>query len=41
VELTRKSGGQQIRTEVPLDYPVWSGDTIVVKERWFQICSDK
>jgi len=22
VELTRKSGGQQIRTEVPLDYPV-------------------
>ena len=35
VELTRKTGGQQIRTEVPLDYPVRPGDTILVKERWF------
>jgi polysaccharide export outer membrane protein len=33
VELTRKGGGQH--TEVPLDYPVRPGDTIVVKERWF------
>jgi polysaccharide export outer membrane protein len=35
VELTRKTGGQQIHTEVPLDYLVRPGDTIVVKERWF------
>jgi len=35
VELTRKSGGQQTRSEVPLDYPVRPGDTILVKERWF------
>lgn len=33
VELTRKGGGQH--TEVPLDYPVRPGDTILVKERWF------
>jgi polysaccharide export outer membrane protein len=35
VVLTRKAGGQQIHTEVPLDYPVHPGDTILVKERWF------
>jgi len=35
VELTRKVGGQQVRTEMPLDYPVRPGHTIVVKERWF------
>jgi len=35
VEVTRRIGGQQIRTEVPLDYPVRPGDTILVKERWF------
>jgi polysaccharide export outer membrane protein len=35
VELTRKTGAQQTRTEVPLDYPVRPGDTILVKERWF------
>lgn len=35
VELTRKTGGRQIRTEVPLEYPVRPGDTILVKERWF------
>ncbi len=35
VEVTRKVGGQQVRTQVPLDYPVRPGDTILVKERWF------
>ena len=35
VEVTRKAGGQQIRTEVPLDYALRPGDTIFVKERWF------
>jgi polysaccharide export outer membrane protein len=35
VEVTRKAGGQQVRMQVPLDYPVRPGDTILVKERWF------
>jgi polysaccharide export outer membrane protein len=35
VEVTRKVGGQQVRTQVPLDYPVRPGDTILVEERWF------
>jgi len=35
VELTRRASGQQTHTEVPLDYPVRPGDTILVKERWF------
>jgi protein involved in polysaccharide export with SLBB domain len=35
VEVTRKVGGQQVHTQVPLDYPVRPGDTILVKERWF------
>jgi|SRR5689334_9646851 polysaccharide export outer membrane protein len=35
VELTRKTGGQQVHVEVPLEYPVRPGDTILVKERWF------
>lgn len=35
VELSRKAGGQMVRSEVPLDYPVRPGDTILVKERWF------
>lgn len=35
VELSRRSGGQQVHTEVPLDYSVRPGDTILVKERWF------
>jgi polysaccharide export outer membrane protein len=35
VELTRNSGGQQIHGEVPLNYPLRPGDTVVVKERWF------
>jgi protein involved in polysaccharide export with SLBB domain len=35
VKLTRKVHGEQIGTEVPLDYPVRPGDTILVTERWF------
>jgi polysaccharide biosynthesis/export protein len=35
VQLTRRSGGQQTQVDVPLDYPVRPGDTILVKERWF------
>jgi polysaccharide export outer membrane protein len=35
VELTRKTGGQQMHVEVPLEYSVRPGDTILVKERWF------
>ncbi|MFA6268055.1 MAG: polysaccharide biosynthesis/export family protein [Pseudolabrys sp.] len=35
VELTRNAPGQQMRGEVPLNYPLQPGDTIVVKERWF------
>ena len=35
VELTRNAPGQQIHGDVPLDYPLRPGDTIVVKERWF------
>jgi polysaccharide export outer membrane protein len=35
VELTRSGGGQQIHGDVPLNYPLRPGDTVVVKERWF------
>ena len=35
VELTRASGGQPIKGDVPLSYPLRPGDTVVVKERWF------
>lgn len=35
VELTRNMPGQQIKGDVPLNYPLRPGDTIVVKERWF------
>lgn len=35
VELTRNAPGQQFKGEVPLNYPLRPGDTIVVKERWF------
>jgi polysaccharide export outer membrane protein len=35
VQLTRRAGGQQGPTELPLDYPVRPGDSILVKERWF------
>ena len=34
-ELTRSTGAQQFRSEVPLNTPIKPGDTIVVKERWF------
>jgi polysaccharide export outer membrane protein len=35
VELTRTSAGQHLHSDVPLDFPIRPGDTIVVKERWF------
>jgi protein involved in polysaccharide export with SLBB domain len=35
VELTHTVGGEQIRSDVPLDYPMQPGDTVMVKERWF------
>jgi polysaccharide export outer membrane protein len=35
VELTRNAPGQQFKGDVPLNYPMRPGDTIVVKERWF------
>jgi protein involved in polysaccharide export with SLBB domain len=35
VELTHNAQGQQIKTDVPLSYPVRPGDTALVKERWF------
>jgi protein involved in polysaccharide export with SLBB domain len=35
IELTRSAGGQQIHGDVPLNYPLRPGDTVVVKERWF------
>jgi polysaccharide export outer membrane protein len=35
VELTRNTPGQQIHGQVPLNYPLRPGDTVVVKERWF------
>jgi polysaccharide export outer membrane protein len=35
VKLTRHAGSQQVSAEVPLDYAVRPGDTILVQERWF------
>jgi len=35
VELTRNARGQHFKGDVPLNYPLRPGDTIVVKERWF------
>jgi protein involved in polysaccharide export with SLBB domain len=35
VELTRNVPGQQMKGEVPLNYALRPGDTVVVKERWF------
>lgn len=35
VKLTRNAPGQQINGEVPLNFPLRPGDTVVVKERWF------
>ncbi len=35
VQVTRNLPGQQMRGDVPLNFPLRPGDTIVVKERWF------
>lgn len=35
VQLTRNAPGQRINGEVPLNFPLRPGDTVVVKERWF------
>ena len=35
VELTRSAPGDQSKSEVPLNYPLRPGDTVMVKERWF------
>lgn len=35
VELTRNAPGQQMKGDIPLNYPLRPGDTVVVKERWF------
>jgi polysaccharide export outer membrane protein len=35
VELTHTAQGQPIKSEVPLNYPLRPGDTVLVKERWF------
>jgi polysaccharide export outer membrane protein len=35
VELTRNTAGQHFKGDVPLNYPLRPGDTVVVKERWF------
>lgn len=35
VEITRNTSGQRFTGDVPLNYPMRPGDTVVVKERWF------
>jgi protein involved in polysaccharide export with SLBB domain len=35
VELTRNAADQQFKGDVPLNYPLRPGDSVVVKERWF------
>jgi polysaccharide export outer membrane protein len=35
VQLTRNAPAQSFKGDVPLNYPVRPGDTVVVKERWF------
>ncbi len=35
VELTRSAPADQAKREVPLNYPLRPGDTVMVKERWF------
>ncbi len=35
VEVTRSAPGDQTKGEVPLNYPLRPGDTVLVKERWF------
>jgi len=35
IELTRNASGQRFTSQVPLNYPLQPGDTVVAKERWF------
>jgi len=35
VELSRTAPGQQMHGDVPLNFQLRPGDTVVVKERWF------
>jgi len=35
VQLTHNAPGQSFKGDVPLNYPIRPGDTLVVKERWF------
>lgn len=35
VQITRNAPGQRIHGDVPLNFPLRPGDTVVVKERWF------
>ncbi|HEX3858698.1 MAG TPA: polysaccharide biosynthesis/export family protein [Pseudolabrys sp.] len=35
VEITRNMPGQQMHGDVPTNFPLRPGDTVVVKERWF------
>jgi polysaccharide export outer membrane protein len=35
VKVTRNAPGQQFSGDVPLNFPLRPGDTVVVKERWF------
>jgi polysaccharide export outer membrane protein len=35
VQITRNANGQRYRGDVPLNYPLRPGDTLMVKERWF------
>ena len=35
VEVTRSTPGEQFKSDVPLNYPLRPGDTVLVKERWF------
>jgi polysaccharide export outer membrane protein len=35
VTISRNIGGQPVRFEVPVTYPVRPGDTVIVQERWF------
>lgn len=34
-ELTRRSRGETVVAEVPMEFPIRPGDTITIKERWF------
>lgn len=35
VIISRNSGGQALRFEVPITYPICPGDTVQIQERWF------